>query len=72
MLGFSTILEFFGLEGIQGIDIFFAAMAVIGTVLFTIYFLLVLIGGVAEPHVGSSDETGSRFASGTSLRSLAA
>ncbi|MEC7089150.1 MAG: hypothetical protein VXW82_01575 [Candidatus Thermoplasmatota archaeon] len=48
MLGFSTILEFFGLEGIQGIDIFFAAMAVIGTVLFTIYFLLVLIGGVAD------------------------
>ena len=48
MLGFSTILEFFGLEGIEGIDVFFAAMAVIGTVLFTIYFLLVLIGGVAD------------------------
>ncbi len=48
VLGFSTILEFFGLEGIEGIDVFFAAMAVIGTILFTIYFILVLMGGVAE------------------------
>ncbi len=48
VLGFSTILEFFGLEGIEGIDVFFAAMAIIGTVLFTIYFILVLIGGVAD------------------------
>ena len=48
MLGFSTIMDFFGLGDITGIDVFFAAMAVIGTVLFTIYFLLVLIGGVAD------------------------
>jgi hypothetical protein len=48
MFGFSTIMEFFGLGDITGIDVFFAAMAVIGTVLFTIYFLLVLVGGVAD------------------------
>ncbi|GIR75863.1 MAG: hypothetical protein CM15mP78_05620 [Candidatus Poseidoniales archaeon] len=66
MLGFSTILEFFGLEGIEGIDVFFAAMAVIGTVLFTIYFLLVLIGGVADgiadaiPFVDVNFENGCR------------
>ena len=48
VLGFSTILEFFGLEDISGIDVFFAAMAVIGTILFIIYFALVLIGGVAD------------------------
>ncbi|RJU87514.1 MAG: hypothetical protein DWC05_02135 [Candidatus Poseidoniales archaeon] len=48
VLGFSSILEFFGLDGISGIDVFFAAMAVIGTILFIIYFALVLIGGVAD------------------------
>tara|TARA_B100000925_G_scaffold208138_1_gene158400 strand:- start:92 stop:727 length:636 start_codon:yes stop_codon:yes gene_type:complete len=48
VLGFNTILEYFGLGGITGIDVFFAAMAVIGTILFTIYFALVLLGGVAE------------------------
>ena len=48
MFGFSTIMEFFGLGDITGIDVFFAAMAVIGTGLFTIYFLLVLVGGVAD------------------------
>lgn len=48
VLGFSSILEFFGLEDITGIDVFFAAMAVIGTILFIIYFALVLIGGVAD------------------------
>lgn len=48
MFGFSSILDFFGLGSISGIDIFFAAMAVIGTILFTIYFILVLIGGVAD------------------------
>jgi len=48
MLGFSSIMDFFGLGDITGIDVFFAAMAVIGTVLFTIYFLLVLVGGVAD------------------------
>ena len=48
VLGFSTILEFFGLGEISGIDVFFAAMAGIGTILFLIYFALVLIGGVAD------------------------
>lgn len=48
VLGFSSILEFFGLQDISGIDVFFAAMAVIGTILFMIYFALVLIGGVAD------------------------
>ena len=48
VLGFSTILEFFGLGEISGIDVFFAAMAVIGTILFLIYFALVLSGGVAD------------------------
>jgi hypothetical protein len=48
MFGFSTIMEFFGLGDITGIDVFFAAMAVIGTILFMIYFALVLIGGVAD------------------------
>jgi len=48
MFGFSTIMEFFGLEDITGIDVFFAAMAVIGTILFMIYFALVLVGGVAD------------------------
>ena len=48
VLGFSSILEFFGLEDITGIDVFFAAMAVIGTILFIIYFALELIGGVAD------------------------
>ena len=43
VLGFSTILEFFGLGEISGIDVFFAAMAVIGTVLFMIYFALMVV-----------------------------
>ena len=38
----------FGLGEISGVDVFFAAMAVIGTILFMIYFALVLIGGVAD------------------------
>jgi hypothetical protein len=48
MFGFSSIMEFFGLGDITGLDVFFAGMAVVGTVLFTIYFLLVLLGGVAD------------------------
>jgi len=48
VLGFGTILEYFGLGDITGVDVFFAAMAVIGTILFIIYFILVLIGGVAD------------------------
>ena len=37
-------LDVIGLGGITGIDIMFAAMALIGTFLFIIYFILVLIG----------------------------
>ena len=37
-------LELVGLGGITGVDVLFAAMAIIGTLLFTIYFLLILIG----------------------------
>jgi len=37
-------LEIIGLGGITGVDILFAAMAIIGTFLFLIYFLLILIG----------------------------
>ena len=51
MFGFSSILEYFGLGEISGIDLFFAGMAVVGTVLFTIYFALVLVGGVADGFV---------------------
>ena len=36
--------EMVGLGGITGVDVLFAAMAIIGTLLFTIYFLLILIG----------------------------
>ena len=37
-------LELIGHGGITGVDILFAAMAIVGTFLFIIYFLLVLIG----------------------------
>ena len=37
-------LEMVGLGGITGVDVLFATMAIIGTLLFTIYFLLILIG----------------------------
>ena len=37
-------LEMVGLGGITGVDVLFAAMAIIGTLLFIIYFLLILIG----------------------------
>jgi hypothetical protein len=51
MFGFSSILDYFGLGDISGIDLFFAGMAVVGTVLFIIYFALVLVGGVADGFV---------------------
>ena len=51
MFGFSSILDYFGLGEISGIDLFFAGMAVVGTVLFIIYFALVLVGGVADGFV---------------------
>jgi len=41
---FGDFLELIGLGGITGVDILFAAMAVVGTFLFIIYFLLILIG----------------------------
>ena len=44
----SNVLELVGLGGITGIDILFAVMALIGTFLFLIYFILILIGGVAD------------------------
>ncbi len=44
----SNVLDLVGLGGITGIDILFAVMALIGTVLFLIYFVLILIGGVAD------------------------
>jgi membrane protein implicated in regulation of membrane protease activity len=41
-------LDLLGLGNISGVDYLFAAMAIIGTFLFMIYFLLVLLGGAAE------------------------
>ena len=41
-------LEPFGLEGLSGVDVLFAACAIIGTLLFLIYFLLVVITGAAD------------------------
>ena len=45
---FSTILDFLGLGAIEGVDLLFAGSAIVGTILFIIYFLLVLVGGVAD------------------------
>ena len=45
---FSSILGFLGLEAITGVDLLFAGSAIVGTILFIIYFLLVLVGGVAD------------------------
>ena len=45
---FGDLLDFIGLGGITGIDILFAVMAIIGTVLFLIYFLLVMLFGFAD------------------------
>ena len=44
----SGIFEFLGFEEISGIDIVFATMALIGGVLFLIYFVLFMIGGVVD------------------------
>ena len=41
---FGDFLDLIGLGGITGVDILFAAMAIVGTFLFIIYFLLILIG----------------------------
>ena len=45
---FRTILDFFGVGDITGIEILFAALALVGGVLFIVYFFLVMIGGFAE------------------------
>ena len=45
---FYDLLDLLGLGGIDGLDIVFAGMAIVGTLLFVIYFGLVLIGGVAD------------------------
>ena len=41
---FGDFLDLIGLGGITGVDILFAAMAIVGTFSFIIYFLLILIG----------------------------
>jgi membrane protein implicated in regulation of membrane protease activity len=43
-----SILGFFGLEGITGVDVLFAACAIIGTILFLLYFVLVMLTGAAD------------------------
>jgi membrane protein implicated in regulation of membrane protease activity len=52
---FSSILGFLGLEAITGVDLLFAGSAIVGTILFLIYFILVLVGGVAD---GAMDALG--------------
>ncbi len=52
---FSSILGFLGLEAITGVDLLFAGSAIVGTILFLIYFVLVLVGGVAD---GAMDALG--------------
>ena len=38
---FGDFLDLIGLGGITGVDVLFAAMAIVGTFLFIIYFLLI-------------------------------
>lgn len=47
-LTLSGIFEFLGFDTISGIDILFASMALVGGLLFIIYFLLFMIGGVVD------------------------
>ena len=47
-LSIPSFLDFFGLGSISGIDILFASMALIGTALFVLYFILLIIGGFAD------------------------
>ena len=49
----TNFLDLIGLGDIGGIDILFAAMAIVGTFLFLIYFALILIGGVADGALGA-------------------
>ena len=46
-------LNLLGLGGISGVDYLFAAMAIIGTFLFLVYFALILIGGAADGALGA-------------------
>jgi len=46
-------LDLLGLGGISGVDYLFAAMAIIGTFLFLVYFALILIGGAADGALGA-------------------
>ena len=50
-LTLSGIFEFLGFDTISGIDILFASMALVGGLLFIIYFLLFMIGGVVDGAV---------------------
>jgi len=43
-----NFMDLIGLGDVTGVDVLFAAMAIIGTFLFLIYFILILIGGVAD------------------------
>ncbi|MCH1540695.1 MAG: hypothetical protein L7S56_04580 [Candidatus Poseidonia sp.] len=43
-----TILDWFGLGSVSGVDVLFAACAIIGTILFILYFILVLVTGAAD------------------------
>ena len=43
-----NFMDLIGLGEVTGVDVLFAAMAIIGTFLFMIYFLLILIGVVAD------------------------
>jgi len=52
---FSSILGFLGLEAITGVDLLFAGFAIVGIILFLIYFVLVLVGGVVD---GAMDALG--------------
>ncbi len=47
-LSLPSALDFFGLGTISGVDILFFALALIGTILFLIYFVLMMVGGFAE------------------------
>ena len=44
----SNILDLVGLGAISGVDVLFAVMSIVGTFLFLIYFILILLGGVAD------------------------
>lgn len=59
----SVVMEFFGLDGLQGLEIVFGISALIGGLLFLIWFLLMMIGGAVgdmaqglfEVEIGDTD-----------------